>query len=424
MNELEIAREIAAGRAPSPSPCGAATLWAMRITGTGRAERAALGETTWRDPGTWLNPETIERCAGLPVIWDHPPSGLLDSDSFASRVVGNVLMPYIAGRDGIANEAGPDLWAIAVIRDDAANAALRASPLSTSPAVAFKRNDGSLTFETSAGETILLEGVPALLDHLAICERGVWDKGGEPSGIRHDLAEKESIMADPNDLDDDREDGTAPPKPGVKQDGDQPAGDMMGKLLIAVERLTDLFGNLSDRVDAIDRRATAVDGDDTEAAVRAKLAREGETKRVAADSYVARQDRAAAEMSEMRQSQARADQVHMALGNRAPAPLSGERPLAYRRRLARGLQRYSSEFKRVNLEELPAGEAFDAIETRVYADALEAARRPEVIPGVLREIRKRDFTGREIIEFVGDDTFIGLMRPNAKRVMRFNTPRG
>ncbi|EJM4515722.1 NUDIX hydrolase, partial [Salmonella enterica] len=36
------------------------------------------------------------------------------------------------------------------------------------------------------GEPLLLEGNPVLLDHLAICEQGVWDKLGEPTGVKSD----------------------------------------------------------------------------------------------------------------------------------------------------------------------------------------------------------------------------------------------
>ena len=423
MNELDLARAIAAGRAPSPSRFGNVTLWALRVTGTGRAERGALGEICWRDPGTWLSAETIERCAGLPVIWDHPAGGLLNSNSFAERVVGNLMLAYPATRAGIADERGPDLWAVAVIRDDAANEVLRADPLSTSPAVAFKRNDGSFTFQTADGTMILLEGVPALIDHLAICQRGVWDKSGEPSGVRDDLAEaeKESTVTEPvppearKDGDPAEAPAAAPPKPAPKTDADPaeaPAaaheGNALQKLLASFETLTDAVAKIGSRMDALEDERSGVERE------------AGEPRRPAADSYMKRQDQKASEMTAMRQAQARADAVFMALGERAPAPLSGERPLDFRRRLARGLQRHSEGFKKVNLEELPAGEGFDAIESRIYTDALEASRNPVGVPGMLREIRKRDHTGREIIEFVGPDTFIGLMRPNAKRVIGFN----
>ena len=36
------------------------------------------------------------------------------------------------------------------------------------------------------GSNLLVEGSPSFVDHLAICEKGVWDKGGDASGIRID----------------------------------------------------------------------------------------------------------------------------------------------------------------------------------------------------------------------------------------------
>jgi hypothetical protein len=33
------------------------------------------------------------------------------------------------------------------------------------------------------GSVLLIEGKPSLLDHVAICELGVWDKGKDPEGI-------------------------------------------------------------------------------------------------------------------------------------------------------------------------------------------------------------------------------------------------
>jgi len=48
--------------------------------------------------------------------------------------------------------------------------------------------------EMEDGSKLLIEGKPFLLDHIAICEQGVWDKGGEPSGV--DAGTREDTMAD------------------------------------------------------------------------------------------------------------------------------------------------------------------------------------------------------------------------------------
>ena len=52
--------------------------------------------------------------------------------------------------------------------------------------------DGNINLETDDGKTLLIEGKPTLLDHIALLPKsalGVWDKGGPPEGIRTDSAE-------------------------------------------------------------------------------------------------------------------------------------------------------------------------------------------------------------------------------------------
>jgi hypothetical protein len=44
MNEMDLARLIAAGEAPSPSPFGTSYLVALRVSGTGLADRPSLNE--------------------------------------------------------------------------------------------------------------------------------------------------------------------------------------------------------------------------------------------------------------------------------------------------------------------------------------------------------------------------------------------
>ena len=33
------------------------------------------------------------------------------------------------------------------------------------------------------GDTLLIEGEPSMLDHVAICERGVWSRGTAERGV-------------------------------------------------------------------------------------------------------------------------------------------------------------------------------------------------------------------------------------------------
>jgi hypothetical protein len=49
--------------------------------------------------------------------------------------------------------------------------------------VVFLSADTNLKHPLSNGATLLIEGKPSLLDHVALCPLGVWDKGGPPTGV-------------------------------------------------------------------------------------------------------------------------------------------------------------------------------------------------------------------------------------------------
>jgi hypothetical protein len=108
------------------------------------------------------------------VIWEHPKAGKLDSKEFINRVIGTILLPYIQGEE---------VWGIAKIYDDEAAMQMASKQLSTSPAVVFRQTDGNVQERLEDGSNLLIEGKPSLLDHLAICEEGVWDKGSPPAGV-------------------------------------------------------------------------------------------------------------------------------------------------------------------------------------------------------------------------------------------------
>jgi 8-oxo-dGTP pyrophosphatase MutT (NUDIX family) len=179
-DELGVARLIAAGELMSPQKYENVWLFDVRVTGTGVAYRNKLDEFAHRPPEEYLNSEFLARCNGLPVIWKHPEEATLNSEEFSKRVVGTVFLPYIG--DGVRHPA-EDVWAIAKIHDEEAAKRMQAEQLSTSPGVVLKKEDIKDKMELANGSTLLLEGKPYLLDHLAICEVGVWDKGNAPTGV-------------------------------------------------------------------------------------------------------------------------------------------------------------------------------------------------------------------------------------------------
>src|SRR5262249_19130317 len=88
LDELGVARLIAAGDLTSPQQYESMWLFDMRITGTGTSYRKKLDEFVYRRPENYLTPDFLARCNGLPVVWQHPKRATLDSKEFADRVIG------------------------------------------------------------------------------------------------------------------------------------------------------------------------------------------------------------------------------------------------------------------------------------------------------------------------------------------------
>lgn len=193
-DELTIARAMVDGELVSPQRYKNLFLVALRITGTGAAYRGAVHdeagkmvreeEFCWRDPSIYLNADFLARCNGLTVIWDHPiGKPMLNGAEFVKRAIGSVMLPYLKN---------DEVWAIAKVFDEKAAEMLETEQFSTSPGVVF--NDAA-PVEMEDGARLLIEDRPALLDHIAVCSAGVWDKGGEPSGIQNDLISNMDIQS-------------------------------------------------------------------------------------------------------------------------------------------------------------------------------------------------------------------------------------
>ena len=190
-NELDVARAIRDGTMPSPQRFANLLLINLRVTGVGAAYRAEHDEFCWRDPSLYLNPEFLERCQGLPVILEHPPGNVLTSAEFRDRIVGTVCLPFIKDEE---------IWGVCKIYDAATAEMLETERLSTSPAVILRGTEGSKV-RAPDGSALLIEGKPYLLDSLAICSNGVWDRGGPPAGVDNSELELDSYsLGDTNTM--------------------------------------------------------------------------------------------------------------------------------------------------------------------------------------------------------------------------------
>lgn len=273
MNELDIARAMVKGDLTSPQFYMNLALFDIRITGTGTAYRENLNEFVFRDPKYYLTDDFLARCNGLPVILEHPDNATLDSQEFSDRIIGTVLVPYLKDNE---------VWAIVKIYDTAAAEIMETEKLSTSPSVAFRDHTKNRTVMLADGNKLLIEGDPSLLDHIAICPNGVWDKAGEPTGVISTTADDkqtaprqepntEKVITMPDDNEDpamadakkDAAGGVAPsdkigePKSDAKADGvdGTGAGDVsLSEIKNMLASLISSQGEVNSRMDSIESK--------------------------------------------------------------------------------------------------------------------------------------------------------------------------
>lgn len=415
-NELAIAKAIRSKEIASPQPYENVWLFDVRITGTGVSYRPSLDEYVYRSPELFLSDEFVERCNGLPLIFEHPDESILNTDEYRNRSIGNVILPYVEGDEvrGIAK----------VLDSDAAELMMK-SHISTSPAVVFRDAGSTETIEVD-GKKVLVEGNPSYIDHLAICEEGVWDKGEAPNGVKL------------------QEDST------VENENEMPAwADALVKKLDSVHARMDAFENKGETEEKVDSKEEAEEAGEreeeheAEAVKEIELAKKEGEEEKREEKSDARKDASEEEKDEKKDearkdeymdsikrenedmrkriarmeagmkplshadrdalsiAQARADGVMQLFGKQANPPLAGESPISYRKRLSESLKKYSA-MKEVRMDSLD-GSAFDLVEERVYADARTAALSPAEAPtGRLIPMVRRDSAGREITTFAGD----------------------
>jgi 8-oxo-dGTP pyrophosphatase MutT (NUDIX family) len=468
-DELGIARMMAQGELTSPQRYMNVSLFALRITGTGAAIRKEKKdkktgdvirpeEYVWRKPENYLNPDFVARCNGLSVIWDHPEGATLDSDEFGQRIIGSVMLPFIG--DGVHFPAD-EVWGISKIYDAPAALVMEKMQLSTSPTVVLgSEDDPDIRLIAEDGKTILIEGTPKLLDHVAIAGRGVWDKGGKPTGVlsntiygdgETEMTEEEKAAA----ADKARKDAE---EKEAKEKADREKADADRKTMAdAMGSMADSLKSLKERMDSIEGKADKACADAEEAKKKAEGTREdarkdgeseedwkermdkkrkdaeeeeakakkdaeekaekekadaqakadaaagiGEIRKQVQDLVMRTQPRSAEDKAKFADAQARADGAYIMLGRQAPAPMDGESLPDYRRRLATGLKAHSPSWKDVKLDAIADDAAFTPIEKQIFDDAISYARRPaEHGSTQLRTVTRKLESGHTVNEFYG-----------------------
>ena len=416
LNETEVAALIADGTLSSPQFFINMWMFAIRVTGTGVTWRSADQQMAFRNPDDYLTPEFLQRVAGVPLIWLHPEKNKLDSDEFAKRVIGTLTNSWVADNG--------EVWAIARVYDAEAAEIMATRQLSTSPTVTYSEAQDSII--KIDGQPLLVEGSPVLLDHVAICEQGVWDKLLAPTGVKSDSIPNEAEKMDKEelkalmreclaDMQKEKADSDAKEKADAEEREAKEKADAEEK-------------EKADAAEAEEKEAK--EKADAEAKEKADAEDAERMEKEKADSQLRQEiadlrSRIPAELSdeernEVADAQVKADSVFSCFGKRAPVPLSGEKPLAYRRRLMIQLQEHSPDFKGVDLSAIADSALLGIAEKQIYADAQKTASL-SVGPGMLREIKRADATGRQISTFEGDPAATWAPFQSGKRqVTSFN----
>lgn len=421
LNETEVAALIADGTLSSPQFFINMWMFAIRVTGTGVTWRSADQQMAFRNPDDYLTPEFLQRVAGVPLIWLHPEKNKLDSDEFAKRVIGTLTNSWVADNG--------EVWTIGRVYDAEAAEIMATRQLSTSPTVTYSEMQDSII--KIDGQPLLVEGSPVLLDHVAICEQGVWDKLLAPTGVKSDSIPNEAEKMDEEKFVElfnkcmdarmakaDSEEADRKAKADAEEAAKKEKADAEAKEAEEAKAKADAEEKAAkEKADA-----EAKEKADAEEAERmAKEKADSELRQQIADL----RSRIPTELSdeernEVADAQVKADSVFSCFGKRAPVPLSGEKPLAYRRRLMIQLQEHSPDFKSVDLSSIADSALLSVAEKTIYADAQKSASL-SVGPGMLREIKRADATGRQISTFEGDPAATWAPFQSGKRqVTSFN----
>ncbi len=414
-HELDIAKLIQSGTLHSPQKHENIWLFDVRITGTGTSYRDAHDEFVYRPPENFLSQDFLDRCIGLPLLFEHTDEPILTTAEYRERAIGTVILPYVKNNE--------EVWGIAKVYDDDAAQLMMTTHRSTSPGVVTNDQGTDL----GNGKTLLIESEPRYIDHLAICMAGVWDKGEEPNGINLGVTDMPEDNKTTDELLPARRDSETDESYKARTDRKDGESDTEYKARMDAEEAEHAKKDSAKKDEKPEARC---DGEsDADYTARMDKHRK-DAKQAKKDAKRARKDaeRLASENSELKatlarmnsmmeslskpldandredlaKAQVRADRVAQMFGDSVTPPMHGETPISYRKRLASKFQKHSKTMKDTRLDSL-TGAAFDLVESKIYDDAQAVALNPsEITAGRLIPQVYKDAAGREITTFTGD----------------------
>lgn len=461
LNEFEAAEAVRDGELPSPTtyrdPDGQRLfdLFDLRITGTGMAFRESLGEWAHRDPEEWLSDKFVQRCNALSVVFIHPPPGEnLNSEQYRERNIGTIVLPYV--RDN-------EVWGIGRIYDEDAALLMRTTHTSTSPGVLPRQaGEGGERLTLENGAQVLDEGLPLVLDHLAVCAAGVWDKGGPAEGVRLDSAligkgevvtdeEKAALEKERDDarkdaadskaeLEKEREDRAKKDSERESEREEKERDDKAKKDAADAEAKEKADSAKRDsRKDRHAKHDAKKDGEIMDCArcdaeeKEEEKEREDKAKKDAAKEVEVDPDRGTEEIKDSAKIASMEKQIADLMRTHRPLtideqderskayhkysglfqmlmdtvkePMPGEMPIAFRKRCSNALRRYTTSFKNYVFHDTQQLRDFELVEREIFDEATAYAKNPphEDVVGQVRAIKDtQTLPGKVITTFVGD----------------------
>jgi hypothetical protein len=433
-NEYDVALAISKGELASPQKFNNVWLVDMRVTGTGMAERIKDNSFVFRKPEDFTSDEFLARCNGLPVIMGHPQRedgiSLLNAEEFSKKIVGTSFLPYARKNS---------TWTISKIFDEKAIKDMYNYPMSTSPGI---RVDDKTSFKKQIdGEVVLVEGVPELVDHLAIVSEGVWDKNGEPSGINlgentmkdEDLKEKEEAKADSvteeNAKEEMKSDGVEEVAAieAIEPDSGSPelkaihalTAEIKGmcSAMMGVKADSAVMPSTVQTTPAVDKMDSTEDkpmNEEIEALKKEREKDKADHNALLARFEAMNKPQPEEELLKISESRSKYDRAFQMLGEETVKPNPGQTFESFRKMAATKLKKFSEKFKLEDLKNY-TGLSFEMAEDKIFADAQEySSKNFGENSGGVRAIHSKGPAGQTYIDYVGDahcDAAFGKFMP-------------